>query len=192
MIRYFLGLLLVQIATVSLVLLTPDLLGSEVKGVAWLRLFIPLLVVTFFATFWFASFSKQSMKDELNAVTTEHLREKEKIQLNAERAKTRLVKKTQQQIAKESKSAHSRANFKVGAAFAGTMGFGALMVITELLTLGLLTMTTAGGALGGYLLRAKKESNFSLPLKSKKSIKVIKQNDGQSKITDNNKEETTT
>ena len=146
-----------QIVTVALVILAPDL-----QGIGWLRLIIPLLAIGFFAAFWFASMAKHKIKDEVNAATTQHLREKEKLQLNAERAKTRLVKKTQQQIAREGKIAHSKANFKVGAAFSGTIAFGALMLLTELLTLGLLTMSTAGGALGGYLLRAKKGNN-SLP-----------------------------
>ena len=171
MIRFLLGILLVQITTVVLVLLAPEL-----QGVAWLRLLVPLLVIACFAAFLFASMAKHTIKDEINAVSVEHAREKEKIQLNAERAKTRLVKKTQQQIARESKIAHSKANFKVGAAFSGTIALGALMLLTELLTLGLLTMSTAGGALGGYLLRAKKDFGPLLENKNEKTVKVIKQN----------------
>ena len=174
MIRFLLGILLVQIATVALVLLAPEL-----EGIGWLRLFIPLIVIGFFAAFWFASMAKHKIKDEINVATAEHTQEKEKIQLNAERAKTRLVKKTQQQIARESKIAHSKANFKVGAAFAGTISFGALMLLTELLTLGLLTLSTAGGALGGYLWRAKKGGNRLAHYDGNKSIdgvvKVIKE-----------------
>ena len=67
------------------------------------------------------------------------------------------MKKTQQQIAKEAKLTHGKANFKVGATLAGAMGFGALMLLTEMLTLGLMTITTAGGTLGGYLYRGHKE-----------------------------------
>lgn len=173
MIRFLLGILLVQIVTVALVLLAPEL-----QGIGWLRLFIPLLAIGFFAAFWFASLAKHKIKDEVNAATTEHLREKEKLQLNAERAKTRLVKKTQQQIAREGKIAHSKANFKVGAAFSGTIALGALMLLTELLTLGLLTMSTAGGALGGYLWRVKKENKRLPHFDGNKpidgSVKVIK------------------
>ncbi|MGK0271740.1 MAG: Ca2+/Na+ antiporter [Cocleimonas sp.] len=170
MFRFLLGILLVQIATVVLVLLAPEL-----KGIGWLRLLIPLLVIGVFAAFLFASMSKHKIKDEVNSASFEHAREKEKLQLNAERAKTRLVKKTQQQIARESKIAHSKANFKVGAAFSGTIALGALMLLTELLTLGLVTMSTAGGALGGYLLRAKKEYGPLLGDKADKTVKVIKQ-----------------
>ncbi|MEH6455556.1 MAG: hypothetical protein V7749_04505 [Cocleimonas sp.] len=174
MIRFLFGILLVQIATVILVLLAPEL-----QGIGWLRLFIPLLVIGFFAAFWLASMAKHKTKDEVNVATAEHAREKEKLQLNAERAKTRLVKKTQQQIARESTIAHSKANFKVGAAFAGTIGFGALMLLTELITLGLLTMSTAGGALGGYLWRAKKGDKRLAQYDGNKlidgAIKVIKE-----------------
>ena len=171
MLKYFFGILAVQIATVALVLVAPDL-----QGVGWLRLLIPLLVVGFFTAFWFNSIASHKSKDEVFEAKAEHAREREKIQLNAERAKTRLVKKTQQQIAKESKIAHSKANFKVGAAFAGTIGAGALMLLTELLTMGLLTISTAGGALGGYVMRARKESNL---------LKYVNQQNDNEKKADN-------
>jgi len=151
------------------IFLTPNL-----TGIGWLSLLIPLLVIGFFAAFWFSSLAKHQIKDEITAAASQHAREKEKLQINAERAKTRLVKKTQQQIAREGQLAHSKANFKVGAAFAGTIALGGLMLITELLTLGLLTMSTAGGALGGYLFRAKKEFGPLLGNKKEKPIKVIK------------------
>ena len=176
MFRFLFGILLVQLATVLLVFLAPDL-----NGVGWLNLIIPLLVIGFFAAIWFASLAKHQIKDEVNAAASQHAKEKEKLQLNAERAKTRLVKKTQQQIAREGRVAHSKANFKVGAAFTGTIALGGLMLITELLTLGLLTMSTAGGALGGYLLRAKKDFGPLLEKKKDKPIKVIKQDKMQEK-----------
>ena len=170
MFRFLFGILLVQLATVLLVFLAPDL-----NGIGWLSLIIPLLVIGFFAAIWFASLAKHQIKDEVTAAASQHAKEKEKLQLNAERAKTRLVKKTQQQIAREGRVAHSKANFKVGAAFTGTIALGGLMLITELLTLGLLTMSTAGGALGGYLLRAKKDFGPLLEKKKDKPIKVIEQ-----------------
>ena len=169
MLRFFIGIIVVQIATVALVLLAPEL-----EGVGWLRLIIPLLVISFFAAFWFGSIAKHKSKDELFQAKAQHAQEREKIQINAERAKTRLVQKTQQQIAREAKIAHSKANFKVGAAFAGTIGIGALMLLTELLTMGLLTISTAGGALGGYILRARKgDKAVLIPPENKQKIKVI-------------------
>lgn len=152
MLKFFFGIIIVQAATVGLVMLAPD----DLQGIAWLRLIIPLIVVSVFTAFWFASMAKHKSNDAMSEVKAEHARDREKIQLNAERAKTRMMKKTQQQIAREAKITHSKANFKVGMAFAGAIGAGAIMLLIELLTLGLLTMSTAGGALGGYLLRARK------------------------------------
>lgn len=157
MIRFLIGILIVQIATVALVLLAPD----ELAGVAWLRLAIPIAIVGFFAAVWLSAMAKQKSKEDISKVEQKlqmaHAREREKIQINAERAKTRLVKKTQQQISKETKIAHGKANFKVGAALAGVMGLGALMLLTQFLTLGIFMLTTAGGVLGGYLYRGRKD-----------------------------------
>jgi len=153
MFKFLIGIVVIQITTVALVMLAPE----DLQGIAWLRLLIPLVVVGLFAAFWFSSLATTKSKDELSNLQEKHAREREKLQVNAERAKTRMMKKTQQQIAKEGKIAHGKANFKVGATLAGAVGFGALMLLTEMVTLGLMTMTTAGGALGGYLYRGHKE-----------------------------------
>ena len=162
MLRFLIGIFLVQSATVALVLLSPDL-----QGVGWLRLAVPIIIIGFFSAFWFQSLAKYKSKSEVENLKGQHLKEKAKIQLNAERAKTRLVKQTQKQIAREAKVTHAKANFKVGAAFAATIGAGALMLIVELFTFGLLTLSTAGGALGGYVLRARRESGLLAKSESK-------------------------
>jgi cell division protein FtsI/penicillin-binding protein 2 len=189
MLRFLVGIFLVQLATVALVFLSPDL-----QGFAWLRLVFPILLVGVFASFWFQSIAKHKSKDELAhlkdtfvkekaeredsylaekaTLNDKHLKEKAKIQLNAERAKTKIVKQTQKQIAREAKVTHGKANFKVGAAFAAAIGAGALMLLIELFTFGLMTLTTAGGALGGYLLRAKREQKGDALLEKEK-LKVI-------------------
>jgi len=181
MIRFLFGIVLMQLVTVALVYLSPEL-----QGMAWLRLVIPLLVIGLFGAFWFSSIAKHQAKDAVRIAVAEHAKEKEKIQIKAEKEKVRLIKKTQQQITKENNSAHRKANVKVGAAFATTIGFGAILLLTELLLLGMLTMSTAGGALGGYLWRAKKGDKRLSSYKTKQmndenepleSIKVIKKNE---------------
>ncbi len=171
MLRFLLGILIIQIATVALVLLAPD----DLQGFGWLRLIIPLIMMSFFAAFWFNSMARHKSKDELTHLKERHAREREKIQINAERAKTRLVKNTQKQIAKEAKLTHGKANFKVGATMAGAMGFGALMLLTELLTLGIMTITTAGGVLGGYLYRGRKDNNRGLIVDNSNNPSIIEQ-----------------
>lgn len=171
MLRFLIGILIIQIATVALVFLAPD----DLQGIAWLRLIIPLLLMGVFSAFWFNSIASHKSKDQLAKLEQNHAKEREKLQLNAERAKTRMMKKTQQQIARESKLTHGKANFKVGATLAGAMGFGALMLLTEMLTLGIMTITTAGGALGGYFYRGVKEKRKTVLLEqpSKKYPKLI-------------------
>jgi len=153
MLRFLFGILVLQVTTVALVLLAPD----KLEGIAWLRLLIPLLMVGLLAAFWFSSIAKNKNSDEISQLQQQHAKEREKLQVNAERAKTRIIKKTQQQIAREAKLTHGKANFKVGAAFAGVMGLGALMLLTQFLTLGVVTLTAAGGALGGYFYRGRKD-----------------------------------
>ncbi|MCK5810412.1 MAG: hypothetical protein KAH00_04945 [Cocleimonas sp.] len=192
MFRFMIGIFLVQLATVALIFLSPDL-----EGYAWLRLAFPIVMVGFFASFWFQSMAKDKSKDQLTnlkdehnkaqakredsylaekaTINDKHLKETAKIQINAERAKTKLVKQTQKQIAREAKVTHGKANFKVGATFAAAIGAGALMLLIELFTFGLMTLTTAGGAMGGYYLRAKKESKGEALLEREK-LKLLAAN----------------
>jgi hypothetical protein len=79
-----------------------------------------------------------------------------------------VVKQAQKDIAKEAKITHARANFKVGAAFAGVIGVGGLFIFAQLLTAGLLTLRAAGSALGCYYYRGKRIEN-----KKYKELEVI-------------------
>lgn len=152
MLKYLLGILLVQVVTVVLVLLAP----SDLRGLGILRLIIPLLFVGFMAAFWFSSMAQHLRKDELARAKEQFAREREDLKVKAERAKTRVVKQAQQDIAKEARSTHAKANFKVGATFAGAIGFGSLLLLTQFLTVGIILLATSGGALGGYLYRGKR------------------------------------
>lgn len=152
MLKYLSGILLVQIVTVVLVLLAPD----DLQGLGILRLIIPLLFVGFMAAFWFSSMAHHLRKDELAKAKLRFAREREELKVKAERAKTRVVKQAQKDIAKEARSTHAKANFKVGASFAGAIGFGSLLLLTQFLTVGIVLLATSGGALGGYLYRGQR------------------------------------
>ena len=202
--RFVIGIFLIQVATVALVLVSPDL-----QGFGWLRLAFPLIVIGVFSAFWFQSIAKHKSRDDLSHLKDEYVKEKSKredsylaekatlndkhlkatakIQLNAERAKTKIVKQTQQQISREAKITHGKANFKVGATFAAAIGAGALMFLIELFTFGLMTLTTAGGAMGGYLLRAKREVKRDDLLANEK-IRVIARNKTKDEPTEPTKE----
>lgn len=151
--RYLLGLFFVQIATITFLVLGLDSLDQ----LGWLYVLLPSALLAIATAFWFSALGKQDAQREIAAVKEQHARERESLQVDAERAKTDLVRKTQQEIARQVHRAHNQANFKVGATFAGTAGIGALLLFTQFMTLGLLTIAVAGGALGGYLWRATRE-----------------------------------
>ena len=66
-------------------------------------------------------------------------------------------RKSHEEIRKETNRAHARSNFKLGAGFIGIVAAGSLMIFSQLLTLGMLTLAIGGGALGGYLMRIRQE-----------------------------------
>lgn len=194
MLRFLPGILLLQLATfgIGLIIGRPD----DIK--IWLIALVALVLLAVFAAFWFVSLARSETKDAVNKVKFElqeeankarlaqqdevnktkldFAKERENLHVSAEKAKTKLVEKTQKQIASDYKKTQGWANLKVGIAFAATVGAGILMLVIELLTFGLMTLTTAGGALGGYLVRARKahkELGAKLPKDDNSVVKVL-------------------
>ena len=153
MLRYLPGILIIQVATAALLLAAVRTSDQEL----WIAIGCLALVVTVVTAFWFDSIAAHIKKDAVIQAKDDFSREREKLRVNAERAKTRLIKKSHEQINKETNRAHAKANFKVGGAFVGVIAAGTLMVFTQFMTLGLLMLATGGGALAGYLARLKQE-----------------------------------
>jgi hypothetical protein len=169
MLKFLVGVVVVQLVTIALVFAVTrtDLDNTQ------LMLTLGLLEILFsvLAAFWFSSIARQRHMDELETIKDAHAREREKIRVNAERQKSRIVSKSHQQILKETRRAHAGANFKVGAAFAGALALGGIMLYTQFVTFGLLILTTAGGGLAGYLARGKQ---FALARKKELAQQQLK------------------
>lgn len=178
MLRYLPGILLLQLATLGISLFAPQ----PIEGKIWGLVLLPIILLGVFVALWFASISKNATQEAVNKANLAFAKERENIQVKAEKAKTRLVEKTQKQIASESRKTQRGADIKVGAAFAATIGAGILMLVIEMLTFGLMTLTTAGGALGGYLVRAKK-AHRELAEKTGKEPPLIEVGAAKSKAT---------
>ena len=157
--KFIPGILLLQVVTIALVLIAP----ADLANWGWLRLAVPVLIVGFLTAFWFGAIAAQQRKDEISRLKEDHAKERETIRVNAERAKTRLVKQAQKKTLQEVRRTSTRANLKIGLAFAGAAGVGGLLILTQFMSLGLLILTTSGGALGGYLLRIRQEKKKLLP-----------------------------
>lgn len=148
MLRFLAGILLVQAATVALVLVT----GVQARDwETWLPIAVALGVIGMVAAFWFTTVAANMRRDKLERLRADFARERENLRVKAEREKTRLVRKSQKDIAHETRRAESRANRKVALAVAAASAVGVLMMLSSFITLGLLLLTGAGSALGGYL-----------------------------------------
>ncbi|CAB1059119.1 hypothetical protein D1BOALGB6SA_3877 [Olavius sp. associated proteobacterium Delta 1] len=155
MLKFIPGILILQVITIALVLIAP----ADLAHWGWLRLAIPVLIAGFLTAFWFGSIAAHQRKDEISRLKEYHAKERETIRVKAERAKTRLVKQTHRKTLLETRRSSRRANLKIGLAFAGAAGVGGVLILTQFMSLGLLMLTTAGGALGGYLLRVRQEKS---------------------------------
>ncbi len=145
LLKFFFGILLAQIATFMLILLAP--VELNITGI--LRLTVPLLFIALTVAFWFSSIAVHHSKESFAS-------EREKLRKDTERDKERIIKEAQKNITKEATKAHAKANFKVGAAFTGALGVGALFIFAQMVTAGLLALAATGGVMGGYYWRGKR------------------------------------
>ncbi|MEA3412523.1 MAG: hypothetical protein U9R74_13430 [Pseudomonadota bacterium] len=169
MFRFLPGIVLVQASTIALVLA----IENTDTRTYWITIAMIVLVISLLAAFWFTSIANHMHKDTVSRVKERYAREREKLRVKTEREKTKVVEETHKRILKGANRAHAKANFKVGVAAAGAVGVGILMLFTEFLTLGLLTLSTAGGALVGYGTRVRQDKLT----KKNKSLEVV--SDGQ-------------
>jgi len=171
--KYLIGILVVQGVTVLLVKIAyPQDLGKT--GLMFLLLNLAIGALT---AFWFTSIAEGARKHTLLRAKEGFAREREKIRVRAEKDKTKEVRNSQRQINREKQRVQRGVNRKTGLMIGGAAGVGAVMVLAQFFTLGLLTLATAGGTALGYRLRARQEKlgfgiGKRLP-RNEKPVKVI-------------------
>lgn len=170
LLKFFFGIVLAQVATYLLLLLVP----GELNFTGFLRVAAALLFIAFILSLWFISIAEHYRKDAISKVKDDFASERDKLRTSAQRDKDRVVKAAQKDIAKASAKAHAKANFKVGAAFAGMLGVGALFVFAQMMTAGLLAISATVGAMGGYYWRGKRlEAHQLKEIENNARFKVI-------------------
>lgn len=170
LLKFFFGIMLAQTATYVLILFSP----ADFTMSGLLRLAIPLVIIAIIVAFWFSSIAGHHSKDAIGKVKDDFANERDKLQANAQRAKERVIKEAHKNIAKETKKAHAKANFKVGAAFAAALSVGALFIFAQMLTAGLLAITATGGVMGGYYWRGRRLENEKLrEIESRENMDLI-------------------
>jgi len=159
MLRYIPGVLLVQLVTAVLLWV-----NVEAPFRALLIQFgLPAILITIVTSLWFASIARGDA-ERLNAkLRLRHAAEKEKLVVGVERDKARVRLQSEKEMRKHEKRVGRKAGFKVTLAFVGATLAGLLMLITELFTFGLMTITTALGGMGGYLFRGRQRHDVKFP-----------------------------
>lgn len=157
------GIVFIQITTIVSLFFMLPIPFALTENASLLYLALPLLLASFSIALWFHTLSHHLTEKAVAQVKTDFSKEKEQLHI-----------KTEKKIAKETKRTHAKANFKVGAAFAGVIGIGILFIFTQMLTVGILTLTAAGSALGGYYWRGKRidkeRKNVQIPTIEVKAI----------------------
>jgi FtsH-binding integral membrane protein len=154
MFRFLPGLILIQIATVALAYAA---FSSDFDSSTLLALGGISLLFTFFAAFWFTSIARQMHDDQMHRVRHSHAQEREKIRVDAEKQKAKIIAESQREIERRVARAQARANFRAGVAFAVVVGAGAMLILTHFITAGVLTLAAGGGAVFGYATRVRQE-----------------------------------
>lgn len=144
-----------------------------------LKIGIPLMLVSVIAALWLDSIGRHRASDAIARLKVNHAKDREKLQLKTEKEKTKLIREAHKEMDKQSRRVSTRANIKVGLAFVGVAFAGLVMIITELVTFGMMTIMTAGGALGGYLARVKQEFSGSPTLEADTELpRIVNQQTG--------------
>lgn len=179
LIKFLFGIIIAQVATYVLILLAP----AELNTTGVLRVAIPLVIIALVVAFWFNSIAGHHSKDAIVKVKDDFANERDKLRVNAQRAKERVIKEAHKNIAKETQKAHAKANFKVGAAFAAALGVGVLFIFAQMVTAGLLAITATGGVMGGYYWRGRRLENERLKeIETSRDMKVIDSKPSQIKF----------
>lgn len=155
--RFFFSVLLIQLATIGLFYAALQA-GLDNRQLI-LTIGLVELLFTLLAALWLSSLARQCHQEQVEALREAHARERETIRIQAERQKNRYASRKEKELRASQRRIEARASFKTGAFFAGALLFGAVMLYTQLVTFGLLVLSTTGGALAGYLLRARQENS---------------------------------
>jgi Flp pilus assembly protein TadB len=175
MLKFLPGILVVQAATAALMAAA---LAPSASDALWVPLAALDLIVMVGAALWLASIAEHVKKDALSDAAARFAREREHIRVAAETDKRAALEDTHQRLIKETRRAQNKANLQLGLGLAGLLTLGGVMLAIEFMTMGLLIMATAGGALGGYLVRARQDArvarrNAAKALPSSGAVKAI-------------------
>lgn len=172
MFKFIPGIITVQLLTGVLIFFGLQIEANDDQTMVIIGILTIMLILL--TGLWFAAIARKQYQNSLEITQEEYSKEREKIMVNAERQKARVVSRSQKEILKEIKHTSAATSFKMGLIFAGALTFGIIILYSQFLTAGLLIFTTVGGGLAGYLFRGRQES-----MRKQKLIGTNRQTIGQ-------------
>ena len=156
-VKVVVGVLLLQLVTVLLVIVA--LRSNDLWRDGPLFVLVGA-IMGLLAAFWFSSIHSGHRHVAVAEAREGFSREREKIRVKAEKEKARLMVNSEKKVARERGSGggigFSRKN---GVAVLGVVGVGAVLLVSQFLTLGLAALAAAGGSVVGYKMRGFQEKN---------------------------------
>ena len=150
-IKFLLGVFLLQGATALLMLAVQD---ADLHKIGWLLVSLGILIGVI-AALWFAAIASHASQHSFARASEKFNRQRDRIRRQADKEKTKEIRNGHQQVMRETRRLQNRSTLKLGGAMAGIVGLGVLLLFTQFMTLGLLAVSAAGGALLGYGVRAR-------------------------------------
>lgn len=159
LLKFLPGIIVLEVATAALLFALT--LPTAHAGL-WAPIAVLGGVVTLLAAIWFGSIADHVRKDALLGARASHAREREDLVVTAELEKRAALEQSHQRLMQATARAQAQASWRLGLGLTGLVALGGILLAIEFMTVGLLVMAAAGGALGGYVLRARQEQRFLL------------------------------
>ena len=150
-IKFLLGIFLLQGATALLLMTAQD---ADLQKSGWLLGSLGILIGVI-AALWFASIASHAGQRSYVLASEKFNRQRDRIRTQTNKEKTKEIRKSHQQVLRETRRLQTRSTLKLGVTMTGLAGLGVILLLTQFMTLGLLAVSATGGVVLGYGIRAR-------------------------------------
>ncbi|TCT21309.1 hypothetical protein [Thiobaca trueperi] len=113
--------------------------------------------IGFLVALWFNTIVSADRHRAVSRLSERYSKEREKIRVKAEQQRAKDGRSNERLAAKARSRSSAGVSLKTGVVVGGTVGLGVAMMVAQFMTLGLVTLTAAGGAALGYTVRMRQE-----------------------------------
>ncbi|MBK1644943.1 hypothetical protein CKO25_09825 [Thiocapsa imhoffii] len=156
LIRFLIGIFLLQGVT-GLLLYTA--LSTDWRT-TWPLFLLLAASIGILVAFWFNTIVVADRHRTVSRISERFSKEREKIRVKAEQIRAKVGRDNARLEAKVRQRGSISASLKTSAVVGGAVGLGVAMMMAQFVTLGLLTLTTAGGVALGYTVRVRQEKRI--------------------------------